>query len=224
MATHRSPFVVTRRRLLVLPLALALPRRARASAEPATLSLDDFTRAAEPIARELVRDDSRTGQDAYLLRLASLAVRLGALPSRPLFALGKDAPGVELAPAYRGVPFFIIEWRLAPGAHLPAHDHPSYSVCTVGLDGEAEVTHFEPLPEGASRVRRTRSQLIAPGRVDTLSATRDNIHEFRAGPRGARGLDITTLHGRDHGFDWIDIAADAPLGAPVAARYRHVGG
>jgi hypothetical protein len=219
--------VISRRRLLWLPLALAAwpRRRARAAdaaagadaAADAAGSLDAFVAAAQPIARRLVADASRAGQDAYVYQLAALAVRLRQVPPRPLFPFAA-APGARLAPAYRGSPFFVIEWRLEPHARLPPHDHPSYSVCTVALDGEAEVEHYEPLPD--ARLRKTRESLLQPGSVDTLSAWRDNIHAFRAGPRGAHGLDITTLHGTDHGFHWIDLDGAATVGAVVSARLR----
>ena len=221
--------LIARRRLFWLPLALvAVPRR-HAGAEPPRApndagshdagSLDAFVAEAQPIARKLVADSSRAGQDAYLYQLAALAVRLRDVPARKLFTF---RPGVQLAPAYRGVPFFVIEWRLDAGARLPPHDHPSYSVCTVLLDGEAEVEHYEPAADGA-HVRKTRASLLQPGNVDTLSAWRDNIHGFVAGPRGAHGLDVTTLHAAaDHGFHWVDFddAAARNVGDTIAARLR----
>jgi hypothetical protein len=36
---------------------------------------------------------------------------------------------------------------------------------------------------------------------------RDNIHTFQAGRNGARGIDISTYHGPDVGFSFLDIAA-----------------
>jgi hypothetical protein len=55
-------------------------------------------------------------------------------------------------------------------------------------------------------VRETHNEVIARGRVNTLSSTRDNIHTFRAGKSGARGIDISSLHGPDIGFSFLDIA------------------
>jgi hypothetical protein len=195
---------ITRRRILWLPL-LSLPifNRRVSATEPATsLTFDEFLATAEPLAKELVRDSSATGQDVYLYRLAALAVRLGAVDERPLFSMGAAAPGVSLAPRSRGIPFRVIEWKMAPHGRFPPHDHPNYSVCTVCVDGECEVTHYERAGDG---VRRSRAQTLVAGRVTTLSATRDNIHTFATGERGARGLDITTPHGADAGFHWIDF-------------------
>ena len=207
------PHVISRRRLLWLPLMLAWPSR-RALAQ--TSSLDAFAAQAQPIAKKLVADQSRAGQDAYLYELAALAVRVHDVAPRELFQF---KPGVRLAPAFRGSPFFVIEWRLDAGARLPPHDHPGYSVCTLALDGEAEVEHYEPA--GDASVRKTRVSLLAPGSVDTLSSLRDNIHGFRAGPRGAHGLDITTLHApKDSGFHWIDVDGTHAVGETIAARLR----
>jgi hypothetical protein len=49
-----------------------------------------------------------------------------------------------------------------------------------------------------------------------------NIHGFCGGPRGAHGLDITTLHGADHGFHWIDFdgGATANVGDTVSVWLR----
>lgn len=197
---------ITRRRILWLPL-LSLPlvsRRASATEVATPLSFEQFLASAEPLAQTLARDSSAKGQDVYLYRLAALAVRIGAVDERPLFSMGAAAPGVSLAPRSRGVPFRVIEWKMAPHARFPPHDHPNYSVCTVCLDGECEVAHYERAADGAS-VRRTRAQTLVAGRITTLSATRDNIHTFATGERGARGLDLTTLHGDDVGFHWIDF-------------------
>ena len=44
-------------------------------------------------------------------------------------------------------------------------------------------------------------------RINALSSLRDNIHTFQAGRNGARGIDISTYHGPDVGFSFLDIAA-----------------
>ena len=55
-------------------------------------------------------------------------------------------------------------------------------------------------------VRETHNEVIAPGRINALSSLRDNIHTFQAGRNGARGIDISTYHGPDVGFSFLDIA------------------
>ena len=42
-----------------------------------------------------------------------------------------------------GRPFFIIQWRMEPGAFLLPHNHPNASVCTLGFEGEERLRNFE---------------------------------------------------------------------------------
>jgi len=200
---------IERRTILWAPLALAAALRGqeRVLEDPRRtgvlphLDWDDFIRLCPADAAAFARDASEIGQDAYLNRIAAWAVRIKAAPDTRLGAFAGLDPKVEFGPSFRGVPFAVIQWRMAPRAILPAHCHPQASVCTVGMEGEARVRHFEvegPAPafdSGARTpflMRETRSQIVAPRRISTLSATRDNIHYFEAGDAGARGLDITT--------------------------------
>ncbi len=231
--TELAPGVVVERRsLLWLPAAAALslgwPSRVGAGTrgeknagpeEPGGLDWDAFLKASVPLARDLVKDASAAGQDAYLQRMAALAVRLQGAPDTRLFPYGKLEPKVEFAPSFRGVPFMIIQWRMHPRAVLPAHCHPRASVCTLGLEGEARVRNFEVEGEapaynsGSSRtflIRETHSQLLSARRVNTLSSTRDNIHYFEAGPDGARGIDLTTPFGGDGSFSFLAFEPDRP--------------
>jgi len=215
--------VEKRRQLLWLPASffaasfLWLPKRVTAGGRPegGAVGWDDFLKECVPVARELHKDSSSGGQDAYLFSIASMAARLSlkTIPTAKLGAFGGLNPPVEFGVSYRGVPFFVVEWRMAPGAVLPPHCHPNASVCTLGLEAEARIRNFEIVgqaPEFASHqsflVRETHNEVIARGRVNTLSSTRDNIHTFRAGKNGARGIDISTLHGADVGFSFLDIA------------------
>lgn len=40
---------------------------------------------------------------------------------------------------------------------------------------------------------------------EVRAAARDNIHAFQVGKDGARGIDITTCHGKDIGFSFLNI-------------------
>jgi hypothetical protein len=180
---------------------------------------DDFLARCLPVAREMVKDTSPAGQDAYLHRIASMAARLASAPQSKLFPFGKLDPKVEFGPSFRGVPFFVIQWRMHPRAVLPAHCHPGASVCTVGIEGEARLRNFEVFGEapafdaGARKaflIRETHSQVLTPRRVSTLSATRDNIHYFEAGPDGARGLDVTTMFGGTAAFSFLAFDPGRP--------------
>lgn len=226
-------FFETRRRMLLLPL-LAVPvvselagkgiagqmSQDGPTAHPVPniqgrLDWDSFIKQCVPVAKELHKDSSPTGQEAYLHWLASMIARarIAEIPKAKLGRFGKLEPPVSFGVSYRGTPFFVVEWKLEPGAFLPPHCHPNASACTVGLGGEARIRNFEisgPAPEFSSRqsflVRETHNEIIAQGRINTLSSRRDNIHTFQAGPLGARGIDISTYHGPDVGFSFLDIA------------------
>jgi hypothetical protein len=217
--------VVERRRLLWLPaaalaaFALGSPKQYLAGARSAVveeegIGWDDFIKQCVPVSSELHRDSSARGQDAYLYWLASMAVRLRpkTVPAARLFKFAELSPPVEFGVGYKGTPFFVVEWRMAPHAVLPPHCHPNASVCTLGLEGETRIRNFQLVgdaPEFTSArsflVRETHSEIVTPGRVNTLSAARDNIHTFQVGKDGARGIDISTYHGPDIGFSFLDI-------------------
>jgi len=230
--------IIERRRMLWLPVmataamfsigaeAQDAAKKSEVSAPSPTgpLEWNEFLRQALPQATELQRDASPQGQDAYLHWLASMAarLRLTTVPDTKLGRFGQLDPAVYFGPSYRGKPFFIIEWRLEPGATLPPHCHPNASVCTVGIAGEARVRNFEIVglaPEFASRqafhVRETHNEILTPGRSNTLSATRDNIHTFQAGKQGARGMDISAYHGPVVGYSFLELE-----NKPVDAEQR----
>jgi hypothetical protein len=238
--TERVPgFMVRRRSLLWLPLltasALILNQRGTLFAQKAggeegsgtvesgaglarpvaaNISWEDFIRQGVPELQGLYKFSSPAGQDAYLYSLAHWAarVRLETIPRAKLFRFETLTPPVHFGVGYRGVPFIIVEWWLEPGAFLPPHNHPNYSVCTLGIEGEARIRNFQifgDAPDFTSkdtfRVRETHSELMSAGRVNSLSPTRDNIHTFKAGPAGARGIDFGTLYGKDVGFSFLNI-------------------
>lgn len=212
-----------RRTLLLLSAAAAVslltPRvsAARQIAPAATANRttwSEFLTACVPGAVERHANTSASGQDAYLYWIASMASRLDAstIPKGKLAPFGGFEPIIETGPAYFGKPFFVIEWRMAPNANLPPHNHPQISVCTVCTDGEARLRNYDVVGAAPAytssqpfQVRNTHDELLTPGRINCLSAVRDNVHTLRAGPRGASGIDITTYHGKDEGFSFLTI-------------------
>jgi hypothetical protein len=223
-----SDVAITRRRLLWLSALTAAgifggppqtaARIANKNQSAKDLGWDDFLKQCVPVAEELHRDSSKSGQDAYLYWLASMVTRLSLkeLPQARMGRYGTLDPPVNFGRIFRGKPFFIVEWRLEPGAILPPHCHPNASVCTLGIEGEARIRNFEiagDAPDFSSKqtfqVRETHNEIIAPGRLNTLSALRDNIHTFQAGKQGARGIDISTYHGPEAGFSFLDIGDKA---------------
>jgi len=148
-----------------------------------------------------------------------MATRLKEIPDTQLFPYTAIDQRVFFAPSFRGSPFFIIQWRMEPGAVLPAHNHPNASVCTLGYEGEVRLRNFEIVGEAPEydlkktfHIRETHNEMMMRGRINTLSSSRDNIHFFQVGKERARGIDITTLHGKMAQFSFLDIA-EKPLDA-----------
>jgi hypothetical protein len=186
------------------------------------LGWDDFVSQCVPVAKEMFKDSSAAGQDAYLNRVAALAVRIRAAPDTKLFAFGKLDPKVELNLSYKGFPFIVVQWRMHARAILPAHCHPQFSVCTLGLEGEARLRNFEvqgdapAFDSGSAKtflIRETHNQILTPRRTSTLSPSRDNIHYFEAGASGARGIDITTGYGGAGNFSFLAFDPEKPKDA-----------
>jgi len=175
---------------------------------------DEFVKNGVPEIKQLYKDASPRGQDAYLFALANWAarIRLDTLPRAKVYPFAGLNPPVNFGVSYKGVPFMLVEWWLEPGATLPPHNHPNYGVCTLGIEGEAHIRNFEVVgdaPDFSSKevfhVRETHSETMSRGRINSLSPTRDNIHTFKAGKAGARGVDIGTLYGVDRGFSFLNI-------------------
>jgi len=182
------------------------------------LGWDDFLKEAVPVAQKLAADPAFS-IDEYLYRIGSLATRLNEIPDTQLFPYTAIDKRVFFGPSFRGSPFFIIQWRMEPGAVLPAHNHPNASVCTLGYEGEVRLRNFEVVGEAPEydlkktfHVRETHNEMMSSGRINTLSSSRDNIHFFQVGKEGARGIDISTLHGKMAQFSFLDIA-EKPLDA-----------
>ncbi len=209
---------VTRRRLLWLPalaIAAATMRVEAQGESTGDLGWEAFLDECLPRARQLHGDAAPRGQESYLRWVSFMVSRVRAeyLPKPSLGRFRDLEPPVHFGVGYRGEPFFIVSWWMEPGAVLPPHTHPNVSVCTLGTEGEARLRNFEIVGEAPAeslrpfRVRETHDEILAPGRVNTLSAVRDNIHTFEAGPRGARGIDITTYHGPNIGFSFLDMTS-----------------
>jgi hypothetical protein len=188
------------------------PLKETALVGPEKLAWDDFLKQSVPVAQQLIANPAFS-VDEYLYRIGSLATRLKELPDSALGSYKTVEPRVWFGPSFRGTPFFIIQWRMEPGANLPPHNHPNASVCTLGFEGEVGLRNFEILGEAPDydskktfRVRETHSQTLARGRISTLSPARDNIHWFQVGKEGGRGIDINTLHGKMGPFSFMEIA------------------
>jgi PCO_ADO len=163
-------------------------------------------------------------QSAYVYGLASAAVRFKP-PQSKLFEMGEFAPGIRLGPMARTTGLIAIGYEATPGAKMPPHNHPNYSVVTLGLRGYADVRNFDaaqapPMTSPiAFSLPETRHLRLGPGDVTTLTPTRDNIHTFVAGPEGAMWVDFTTAHGPDIGFSYLSMQSTQPADRSALARW-----
>jgi hypothetical protein len=207
METHRagtppaSGLRLARRPLLGLFAAAGIGARLGARTQMteggSELDLEGFLAEAVPLARDLVGDTSRAGQDRYLHSLAALAAGLHGVPVPEMRATSKDSR-TFIGENECDAPFTILHWRMEPLAKIGLHPHIYGNVLTVCLEGEVRIENYEMVGERdfdtkePFPVRRTNDQVLLPGVVNTLNLEHGYVHGFTAGPEGARGLDITT--------------------------------
>jgi len=219
--TELYPGVVVERRCFFKTVALALssvavPGVATAqSLKPgnAHLTFDDFLREVIPIARKLVSDTSLSGQDLYLYTLASYAVRLMDVPIPEMRDSGQGVgPGTFIGFNPGGDPFTVLHWRMQPKSIIRYHVHSYGNVLTLGLEGEVRVGNFEVVGErdfdakGTFKIRKTQDQQLTPGQINLVNLERNYIHGFQAGPKGGRGLDITTRIKEKRPTPFLDLS------------------
>lgn len=219
---------IERRALLILGGAgtVALLPSPPAGAAGAGLPYKDFVAGATESLAQLLPAGGPAEQDAYVYAAAALLRRMVGPPE----VVFDDRYKIDIKPIDTTRIFSITLLRAKPGAVLPPHNHPFYSVATMGLKGEARVRNFEPagdLPPYASRetfrLRETRAQQLRPGDIGTLAPSRDNFHTFEAGPSGAVWLDVSTAHAKDGAgdFSYLRLAPNdaAGVGDVFEARW-----
>ncbi|HKP87708.1 MAG TPA: hypothetical protein VJZ26_16525 [Blastocatellia bacterium] len=199
--------------IAIAALALGAPKETLAM-ESASLDFEQFIKECAALAKQAYQA-SGADEEGHIFRLSSLASRLQlkGVPRGKLGQFGGLNPPVEFGPLHVAVPLAIIQWRLAPGATLPAHNHNPADIVSLCIDGECVVRHFDVIgdaPEYSSRetflIRETRNDLLTPGRMSSLSTARDNIHTFHAGKEGALGIDINSILPGDKPFSFLDFA------------------
>jgi predicted metal-dependent enzyme (double-stranded beta helix superfamily) len=150
---------------------------------------------AIPTAERLVNSLS-PDEEAYLIELSGLIERQKAIPK----AFFNFARPVAMHESLRRFPLLVLQFRLAPGAAIPYHDHRDYNGVLTVTEGAVRIRSFEilgsdpqPLRGHTFEIRETSNAMLTKGAQSTLSRTRDNIHDVRAGPEGARFVDFFTL-------------------------------
>jgi PCO_ADO len=171
-------------------------------------SWDDVIGRAIPLAERLTEELS-PDEEAYLVELSRLMEGWEAIP-KAFFDLGRPVATHE---SLRRFPLWILQFRLAPGAAIPYHDHRDYIGALTVTDGAVRVRSFEILgsdprpPQGRTfQICETGNAVLTRGAQSTLSRTRDNIHDLRAGPAGARLIDFFTLFREDAKSFYLNVA------------------
>jgi len=210
---------IERRALLVLGAAGSASLLARpVAAAGADPTFDAFLEDATEALAKLLPAVGLAEQDAYVYAAAARLRRLTHAPELTF----NDKYRIDIKPVGATRVFSVTVLRAKPGAVQPPHNHPLYSVATMGLQGEVRVRNFEPagdLPPYASkdtfRLRETRAQQLRPGDISTLAPSRENFHTFEAGPSGAVWIDISTAHGKEGAGDFSYLRLTPNDGAGV---------
>ncbi len=202
---------IERREFLQVSLcALSALTTRRAFAQPTarSLSWDDLLATTTSLAERLIAN-SEPDEETYLTQLSAMIERTTGVP-RALFDLSQP---VATAESQRRFPIWIVQFRLAPGAAIPYHDHRDYIGVLTVTDGSLRVRSFdiegtEPRPpQGRTfQIRQTDDTFLTTGAQSTLSRTRGNIHDLRAGPEGAKLLDFFTLFEQRAGSFYLNVA------------------
>ena len=212
MHHENSGVSVERRALLLLSGASALVvgcGRAFASSEDKAFA-GFLTAAAEELGA-LLPATTPGQQDEFIYTAAAKVRRATGIP----FPDGMKETGLDIRPIDQTAVFSVVAYRAAPGVIQPPHNHPGYSVATMGIEGAVRVSYFEhdgTPPSYASReafrIRKTMERWLKPRDIATLTPSRDNIHTFEAGPNGARWIDINSLLVPGAGdFSYMRLAA-----------------
>lgn len=170
---------------------------------PDAIDLDAFVLQAQPLARKLV-EAKVPDEERYLKTIARLIARIEGI--KPSTLRPRQKYGMHTEALFR--PLIVYQMRLAPGAGIPLHDHRNYNGVLMGLEGSASCRNFEVVDEGQPTegevtVRVSSETELERGVISTLSRRRDNLHELKAGKRGARLLDVFTHFSDNARSHWI---------------------
>ena len=224
------PCDASRRRLVVsglsglaaaaaMPAFAQTPKSVMAPVEVSPgMKWDDFLTVFRPEAIRLLKE-KRVSPESYIRRLSSEVVSVSGIPEFALKPIPWMRPGMRFAVLAPGVPFMATQWAMEPGAQQPCHNHPNASVCTLVTHGELLIENFEidgsnDSPKYGEKVvvRLTRRERLVAGRTSVLTHGENNLHRLTAGPQGAKGIDLNTLHGKQAPFGYLRLT---PVSAGV---------
>jgi hypothetical protein len=221
--------------------ALALPLARCPAPPPGKLTLAQVLDEAHALAGRHVTGDPAgdpAGDEAWVHAATALLAQLDELPPDPFSIMSPAEQAflaehtwafrrVHSAPADRTRPAVIThQIHVAPNGTIPLHDHRDFFGAIVCADGEVEIRSFDVVDGGRDTetvtLRETTRTWMLPGRYSLLTRARDNVHEFRAGPKGARVLDLflwLSEAARSHDLAWLDDPAGSPRDRCYRARW-----
>ncbi len=176
--------------------------------ENGDLAWDTLIKQALPMA-EKIATSAKPNEEAYLFQLAALVARLKPIPD----AQFKGDKPVIMVDVHHKLPLIAAQFQLQPLAAIPFHDHRDYIGVLSCVSGEARIRSFDVVgedrrpPKGKSfEIQETASGILAPSRISTLTRTRDNIHDVRAGKQVTRLIDFFTFFKKEGYSAYMDVA------------------
>lgn len=176
----------------------------------AALDWDELVGRTIPLAEELIHN-GHPDEETYLIRVSALMRRL-RVPPKAFFNFTRPVSSFE---TLRRFPLLVLQFRLAPNATIPCHDHRDYNGILTVTEGSIRVRSFEilgsdtPTAHGSAfHVQETHNSILTNGGQSILSRTRDNIHNLKAGPEGARFIDFFTLFREDAHSVYLNVAEE----------------
>lgn len=177
-----------------------------------SLSWSDLIKQAILLAKRVTSCNS-SDEEAYLVDLEKLVIG-SADPPTAYFNLAKSVAKYE---SEKRFPLVVSQFRMAPNAVIPFHDHRDYNGLLMVTNGTLRVRSYEivdanqqPLEGGLFRIRETSDVVLSKRDSSTLTRTRDNIHQLEAGHEGARFVDFFTLFERNAYSKYLNV--QKPIG------------
>jgi PCO_ADO len=177
-----------------------------ACADDQKAAWDKFVEQLMPMARDVVGSPI-PDEDWYLKRTDELLGRLACAPPADFTS------GLELDSVYTlaALPLAAVQFKFAPWARIPHHDHRHHVGISKVLQGRVRVLSFdliEQVEAGAGKtfaIRQVEDRILGPGDRTSLSRTRRNIHTLIAQEEGALVLDIFTYFRSDARSVYIEV-------------------
>jgi hypothetical protein len=128
---------------------------------------------------------------------------------------GANAP-LDMATVASGRPFVVSAFRMAGDAVLPVHCHPGGGGITLCTGGSLAIQHFEPCEGSAAwsqtgahvEVRQVQVAQLRRHQATLFTPTLANLHQFRAGPEGAVGVELAVQWQGSGAFSFLKLEED----------------